>query len=717
MAQPTYLLGGESLLFNNLDKASDYNDDRIQLYTDGDETDIAPIPKDSPLGPQYDFSVARAGTTEVMAYEQIKEKVDDSELDDMSENDQTKSVTGKSEIRVAMRQNGGTWTTATEPVSTAFGNIGCVTPAVAVQSDGKAAVIWQQGIAKFNNEGSRYIDGSLMLSRYDGSSWEEPIEIKRLHRRSVPADYQLSMKNDSILLMMTLQQDVEDESKQATVVYVYIDGNNKVRERYTQVEGVNPQTVNVTGANLVGYSKTNETGRDVVLSTVDMKGEPTGKLSGSLGMNKRTVNDYRLVVEDEATDLEDVALLWSQSDQESTDNDDGTTTVNMKNRVYASKLCSHDKMLYFSAPVEVATMPDDVSLASMNGYLSDRDMKVAYCVTNEQDGGAVLENNILFDNAIDHKANFNAYEVKNDSLVPFTITVANNGFQPIGSIDVTMNGETTSHDVLIMPQEKGELTAYYPVDDNFDGTIDYDLSANFIAGNSNALRIKRRGAMSKAPRRVVSQSGTQLDVRQVDMALKILSKKTDANGVTTIVAEVNNASLLPLASNMKVKVGLYNSPVVDENATSFAEVTVKASDLYDASAEQKNKVKIVTLTVTQPDVSKVLYLRTTPMQDGVVVKDVRPSNNVLPVSLVGKFKLGDTNHDTLVNMTDAQNVVNTILGKPTTGTFYRENADVSREGDITISDAVGIVNIILNDKGGSAKAKPHPQPLSRGRGE
>ena len=63
-----------------------------------------------------------------------------------------------------------------------------MTPAVAVQQDGKAAVFWQQGVAKFNEQGSRYIDGSLMLSRYDGSEWGEPIEIKRLHRRSVPAD-------------------------------------------------------------------------------------------------------------------------------------------------------------------------------------------------------------------------------------------------------------------------------------------------------------------------------------------------------------------------------------------------------------------------------------------------------------------------------------------------------------------------------------------------
>ena len=629
MARPDYLFGGESLLFNNLKTASNYNDDRLQLYNNGSKDDLVSTGINAPM---YDFSEAHNDNgMEVVAFEQIKETIDGSALDAMSENDQTKNVTEKSEIHVAMRQNGGAWTT--QPVGTYWGNIGCVTPAVAVQNDGKAAVIWQQGIAKFNNEGSRYIDGSLMLSRYDGSSWGEPIEIKRLHRRSVPADYQLSMKNDSILVMMTLQQDVENEEKQATVVYVNISPENKVRERYTQVEGVNPQMVSVNGANLVGYIKTNESGRDVVLNTVNMKGEPTGKLSGSLGMNKRTVNDYRLVVEDEATDLEDVALLWSQSDQETSENEDGTTTVNIKNRVYASKLCSHDKMLYFSTPVEVATMPDDVSLASMDGYLSDRDMKVAYCVTNEQDGGAVLENSIVFDNDIDHRANFNAYEVKNDSLVPFTITVANNGFQPIGSVDVTMNGESTSHDVLIMPQEKSELTVYYPVDDNFDGTIDYDLSANFIAGNSNALKVRRNRAASKAPRRVVSQNGTQLNVRQVDMALKVLSKKSDDNK-TTIVAEVNNASLLPLADGMTVKVGLYNSPVVDENATSYAEATVKASDLYDADAKQ-NKVKIVTLTLNRPEFNQVLYLHTTPMQGSERVKDVRPANNVLPVSVVG----------------------------------------------------------------------------------
>ena len=150
MARPDYLFGGESLLFNNLKTASNYNDDRLQLYNNGSKDDLVSTGINAPM---YDFSEAHNDNgMEVVAFEQIKEAIDGSALDAMSENDQTKSVTERSEIHVAMRENGGSWTDAT--VSTNYGNIGAVTPAVAVQQDGKAAVVWQQGVAKFNEQGS-----------------------------------------------------------------------------------------------------------------------------------------------------------------------------------------------------------------------------------------------------------------------------------------------------------------------------------------------------------------------------------------------------------------------------------------------------------------------------------------------------------------------------------------------------------------------------------
>jgi len=625
---------------------------------------------------------------ELVAFEQVKERLDDDALEAMADNDQVKTVTEKSEIHVAMREQGGDWTT--ERVGSYWGSIACVTPAVAVQDDGKAVVIWQQGVAKFNDQGDRYIDGSLMLSRYDGSYWGQPIEIKRLNRRSVPADYQVSMKDDDILVMMTLQQDVNNSMKQASVVYVTVSADDKVREHYTQVEGSKPQMVSVNGANLVGFLKVNENGRDIELSTVDMKGELTGKLTGDLGMKSRMVNDFRLIVDDEGDDLADVALLWSQSDQETTDNGDGTQTVNIKNRIYVSKLCSNNKELYFSTPIEIATIPDDVSLASMDGYLDGLNMKVAYCVTNEQDGAAVMETPVVFTNAIDHRMTFNPYEMTDEKQVPVTITVANNGYDPIESIDVMMGGETYTHYVSLMPQETTDLMVNYPVTDNFDGTIDYQVAAEFATANSNSLKIRRQAAAR--PHRV-EQSGTQADVRQVDMALKVLSKRT-VGEVTTVVAEVNNASLLPLADGMSVKVGLYDTPLATEKVAGTTEVTVTAADLYDASAEQKNKVKIVTLTATQPDVDQVLYLRTTPMQGNEMLTDVRPSNNVLPVIVKGRYLLGDVNGDGVVDTQDAIKVVQYYLQK-NPDNFILKAADVTKSGAIDTQDAIQIIRMYL----------------------
>ena len=713
MARPTYLQGGESLVFNNLKTASNYNDDRLQVYHDGSKTDLVDTGVSAPM---YDFVADHGVNLEVVAFEQLSREINGDNLEELDSLSQEKAVSEMNEIHVAWRQGDGQWQ---NQVIGSMDGTACVMPAVAVTKEqvnlSNAAVIWQQGKAMFNDMGERYIDGSLMLSCYDGHTWSEPIELIRLNQRCVPVDYQLSVKSggwygDSILVAMTLKQDINNPQKSATMVYLSVTpqdgGKYKTRVNYTRTEGSKPQLLRVLdpksvyhiendetliydAANLVAYMKPKEDGRDLVLTTIDMNGKPTGKLTGTLDLGKRTVTDYKLVVDDDARDLDGVALLWTQSDEDRTDNGNGTETVNIKNRLYASKLCSHDKQLYFSAPVEIATMPDDVSLASMDGYLDGLDMKVAYCVTNEEDGGAVLESNVAFTNAIDHKIMFNPYEVNSEHQVPITVTVANNGFQPIESLEVQLGDSTFVREVKLMPQETADVKAYYTVPDEFNGTVPYNVTAQFVAPNSNSLKIRRQAATR--PRRI-QQTGTQMNVRQVDMAVKVLKKSTDANGVTTIVAEVNNASLLPLADGVSVKVGLYNSPLATEKAAGTTEVTVNAADLYDATAK-KNKVKIVSLTATQPDLSQVLYLRTTPTQGSETLTDVRPSNNVLPVSLVGKYLLGDVNCDGLVNMGDVAAVCSIIAGNAADN----GRADVNGDGTVGVGDIITITKIISKD--------------------
>ena len=705
MARPTYLLGGESVLFNNLKTASDYNDDRLQVYSGGSKSDLV----DTGVGaPMYDFSAAHNKSgLEVVAFEQVKSPINASELEAMSEETQMKTVTENTGIRVAMRQGGGAWTT--QALGDPYWNNASVTPAVAVQADGKAAVVWQQGVAKNNADDDRYIDGTLMLSRYNGSTWSEPVEIKRLNSRSVPTDYQLTMKDDSVLVMMTLKQDVNNPAKQPSVVYVSVSPDDQVRERYTQAEGSKPQMVHVGGTNLVGFLQQKEDGRDITLSTVNMRGVPTGKLSGSLGMERRMVNDFRLVVDDNATDLDGVALLWNQNDQEATTGDDGTTTVLMKNRIYASKLCCHDKQLFFSAPVEIATMPDDVSLVSMDGWLDALDMKVAFCVANDDEGAAVLETPVEFTNAFDYKVDYNAYAVTDEKFVPVTITVANNGFSPISNVEVVLGDSTYNHAVTLLPRQTMEFTDRYPVTEDFNGTIDYQVTADFAPANSNSLKLRRRAAAR--PHRI-KRNGTEMDVRQVDMALKMLSRSVDADGKTTVVAEVNNASLLPLSEGVSCKVGLYASPLATEPVGQ--EVTVSYSDLYDASTG-KNKTKIVTLTAEKPNTSRTLYLRTTPVENDEQLTDVRPSNNVLPVALVGRYMRGDVNNDGRVDIADVTALVNIINAGGAKGVDYNLIvADMNEDSKIAQDDLQELVDLVLRSTVTPAPASQEVELLTNG---
>ena len=58
------------------------------------------------------------------------------------------------------------------------------------------------------------------------------------------------------------------------------------------------------------------------------------------------------------------------------------------------------------------------------------------------------------------------------------------------------------------------------------------------------------------------------------------------------------------------------------------------------------------------------------------------------------FVTGDANGDGQVTITDAVAIVNSILGNSSAG-FNEAAADVNGDGNITITDAVGVVNIIL----------------------
>ena len=75
------------------------------------------------------------------------------------------------------------------------------------------------------------------------------------------------------------------------------------------------------------------------------------------------------------------------------------------------------------------------------------------------------------------------------------------------------------------------------------------------------------------------------------------------------------------------------------------------------------------------------------------------TNVELPVTEIGytyERLRGDVNGDGEVNIADAINLINYVLGSATTP-FYEVNANVNEDTEITITDAILLINYVLND--------------------
>jgi hypothetical protein len=68
--------------------------------------------------------------------------------------------------------NGTSWT----PTLLSSNDFANVSPRVALQSNGKASVLWSSGDLT-SHDSAQYITGELLLSRYDGSSWTWTVPI------------------------------------------------------------------------------------------------------------------------------------------------------------------------------------------------------------------------------------------------------------------------------------------------------------------------------------------------------------------------------------------------------------------------------------------------------------------------------------------------------------------------------------------------------------
>ncbi len=746
MASPRLFNGGQSIIYNKLNSPIDYNDDRLMMRSlaAGTDTDVNP----DATGAAFAFDVAERGDKGAMAFEQYR-------TDNLSANavEQSTSMDDMNQLSagvdvVASLWDGSSWQTTNisalisslNPSSVA-GDLESPTtanlsPRVAVQDDGHAAVVWLSGTpmateAADEADRQQYLDGRYLLSRYDGTSWSQPIELAKLNRSFVVSDHRMVMYDDSLLIVMEHHDDLTSKDN-PYIDYITVTPKNTVSISMGVERGRGPQVVRLDEMNIVAYlTERPDSTQDIRLRTVDMAGSHVANTDSYARLGKRSVGAFKLAATADAASLDDLALIWTQS------------VLNPESDEAESWLCAgrfgkSGQQLYVSYPEQVVQIPDDFTPSAFDGYIDQNNLHVIYALSDIQnDGTAVIQKDVTFTNSIRVKqCNVVAANATTSTQIPFQLSVQNTGYTPVTTVTADIGASSVEFsDLCLLPGQTADLAGYFAIDpDHYTGLEQVDVTADF--GGMDVALARRRTSRNAAatalnniemprlvqrtvtprtatplPRRgrgrllgarraasdpsMTATTSVECAVEATDLSCTVLSNRIKGKQ-NTVIAKVTNCSPLPLLAGQTVTAGLYASAADTETIEGTTPVTIPISDLY---ADGRPLSKVIRLQAANLPADQQAFIKVVVGGTDKVVADVRPENNHVPVSLYATDGnvmtiLGDANGDGVVNFADVLTVTSYILGHQPQ-TFLFNAADVNFDGTISVADAAGIVDICL----------------------
>lgn len=660
-AQPMYLYGGKDMVYYKLNPA-DITRSNIMLRSGAafNGGNAEPI---------LSFDATSRGDKGAVAYE--VSTADASQSSDI--NEAPKYV----DVKVAL-SNGSTWNTPTVLSKNDKANYA---PRVAVQADGKAAVVWKGGEyvpsdidtdqkSEIANVSGGKINGSLYLSMFDGNAWSEQLRIADTSLDHQIAEYAVAMSNDKPVVLASVASS-DDELDKRFISAISLDDNKEPRMvAMTDINGTNPQLVALNN-NFYGTAiDTNDEGKaDLRLFKISPNGAITDL--GLLGLSERCLLDYRLVAPDDAQDLSGLALVW----KEVTKKHDKSGNDKMVNSIYGALIRNNvdeqgNDVAFVSCPQPLAEDSDNLDISFFDAYLHDgNQLTAAVTLYDRNTGGAnVVENTATFQNTIRIEYAAIDTEVERGEDFGYYAIVFNEGYEAIDYVDMQLGKEGATHtfNTKIYPGHSAKI--YDMVLYNTDlgkGIVPY-ITPHFT---SDPLRIRtyaqakaqsmRAPAIGKAPQSVVSTPDTPIKLQVVDMNVNLLntfvegsdefyeegtedsglddtseisaveSEDNPLRGYTSVTLTINNNSPIELNNDYTTNVGLYLDPNGIQPYEYAHTVNISAAEFN----QNDGTVPVRILVGMVPDSVVVYAVAHTVDMNGNVVVDQNMQNNTTEIFL------------------------------------------------------------------------------------
>ena len=436
--------------------------------------------------------------------------------------------------------------------------------------------------------GARAFEGDLMLSIFDGTKWSAPESILKLDKDDILSDYQIVMRNDTVLAAVTV---LPKDKDQLELRYYCKPAFEPVRYIATDQSKPVSFSLDLVGAmpTIAILNQLDAANSDIYVKEIDMMGNY--KCYGTdLNIARHNPVSVKILVDKDNETPEDFAILWKCGDRAIHRDGTITTTDSTQTMLNCSRIFMRESMTPIPH-ITLACTADSTYMSGYSAYLDGLKVKVLYTLTDMRDGNTyLLKDEVEFGYNFKYTISYPADAMINADVVPVNLTVYNTGATPITYLEGALNEQGFSFDdIFINPYSTQVIPLEYELPENFDGLLRaHDVLALFEDKWIIQKASRRRGApvrrTLKSPDVVTRFAAGNSDVR-----CELLGHSIEGT-VNKVYLELTDFD--GLNDNETVHVGLYTDRMADVPITSTAEVLLKANDFTLIGNDRKAYVEL-----------------------------------------------------------------------------------------------------------------------------
>lgn len=597
-----HFIDEQNVVYNAMGKPADYNDDHVAICSLDDEKHHLNVSSPGLAAAQH--MSAKSGEPEIVAYQQVCAAVNSDEITDDNALQRTLEQHRHTQIKVAIRQGNDSWC---ETVVTPDDGFLDKRPVVAMQDDGKAALVYEHGQMELISDTlppdsiySYALNGELLLRTYEPDrGWSEPTHLFDIGPRQAVAHYDLIMRGDTVLLGASIYDALAD-----SVRMTYASKPLRSSQVSFVDEQISPYSfcMNRVGRHAViamAYER-GDSVREVYVKTLAMSGHGDGHAGCDLGVDHCTPDKVKIICDENDQNAQDFAVLWTEANNVVRDPAEGSySTENMGTVLNASRIHLSDTPAV-TYPLTVAAATDSLQLIDFDGFLNDDRVAVVYTLADPHSGAAVImKNEKVFTNGFEADVTYSREALLASASLPVNVTIRNTGTSSIKAADVVINGTTiVIDDVFVAPLTEKSFTVNYPLTANFDGYMESEVHVTYDNVFKKSVQSTRHGARRNL-RRGFKAFEREL-VAYNDIDCRIVNRHIGGeDGVNTFLVELIDRSTYGLLPGTGLLIGVHPRLGVIETITEQAQTLVTDKDFHQVGNLRKAYATVYVSGITE----------------------------------------------------------------------------------------------------------------------